>query len=228
MRQGSVFYISEPGFLLKNKIVWPMNPSDVRVVYGTQEASLDMINNGQVVIPRGAAPTRMTWSGLLPGPNTIKNLRMAQKGAKPVGEMLALIDSWRAKGPSHPAVILDIVIIDSYNTPVAMKGTVSNFEHGATSWWGDLAYTIEWVEAKPLEVKVFGGDTSTGQANTRPRVAPQPLPSYTVRPGDTLMLIARRQLGASSKWQSLYLANRTVITDVRTLTVGQKLVLPRA
>lgn len=47
---------------------------------------------------------------------------------------------------------------------------------------------------------------------------------YTVRQGDTLWSIAQRQYGTGLMWQNI--AANNAITDPRSLTAGQILVLP--
>lgn len=48
--------------------------------------------------------------------------------------------------------------------------------------------------------------------------------AYTVKSGDTLSLIAAKQLGDISKWQALYAANRPLIgSDPNFIVPGQKL-----
>jgi hypothetical protein len=51
--------------------------------------------------------------------------------------------------------------------------------------------------------------------------------TYTVRPGDTLASIAKDQYGDYRLWQRIYHANKYLITDPRSVEVGQKLVLPQ-
>ncbi len=53
-------------------------------------------------------------------------------------------------------------------------------------------------------------------------------PAYTVRPGDTLMSIAREKLGASSRWQEIYDLNRDKLESPDRLKDGMRLRLPPA
>jgi nucleoid-associated protein YgaU len=49
---------------------------------------------------------------------------------------------------------------------------------------------------------------------------------HSVRPGDTLELVARRWYGASSRWPTIYEANRHVLPDPNRLIAGMTLVVP--
>lgn len=49
---------------------------------------------------------------------------------------------------------------------------------------------------------------------------------YTVRSGDSLSRIARRELGSSTKWGDIYTMNRDVLPNETKLRVGQRLRIP--
>ena len=50
--------------------------------------------------------------------------------------------------------------------------------------------------------------------------------SYTVRPGDTLSVIAARAYGSPAGWPAVWWANRRQVRDPDLITAGQRLVLP--
>jgi len=50
--------------------------------------------------------------------------------------------------------------------------------------------------------------------------------TYKVRAGDTLSMIAQRELGAASRWQEIYELNRARITDPGRIVEGMLLALP--
>jgi len=50
--------------------------------------------------------------------------------------------------------------------------------------------------------------------------------SYTVRPGDTLSVIAARAYGSAADWPAVWWANRRPAPDPDMITAGQRLVLP--
>ncbi len=65
---------------------------------------------------------------------------------------------------------------------------------------------------------------------TKPEIkppAPKPVDrSYTVRSGDTLALIAQRELGSGKRWREIQELNAGVLDDDDTITVGMVLKLP--
>jgi nucleoid-associated protein YgaU len=52
--------------------------------------------------------------------------------------------------------------------------------------------------------------------------------TYRVQDGDTLSMIAQRELGTSKRWQEIYELNRRVLDDKVTIKVGMELKLPAA
>jgi LysM repeat protein len=54
----------------------------------------------------------------------------------------------------------------------------------------------------------------------------EPARRYTVKPGDTLSLIAQRFYGSPARWQWLYQANRSVIKNPNVIEPGQVLNVP--
>jgi len=47
-----------------------------------------------------------------------------------------------------------------------------------------------------------------------------------VKPGDTLGNIARKMYGDSREWKKIYAANQHLMSDEKSLTTGQRIVLP--
>lgn len=66
---------------------------------------------------------------------------------------------------------------------------------------------------------VKGGGSSTAPGDTR---------TVTVKEGDSLSKIAKRELGDADKWKAIYEANRDKIKDPDLIHPGQVLTLPSA
>ena len=78
-----------------------------------------------------------------------------------------------------------------------------------------------WTVVKPVK--------ATAASPAAPaREAPRPqAKSYTIKAGDTLSLIARRVYGDSSKWRTIYNANKALIgPNPNTLPAGKTLTIP--
>jgi nucleoid-associated protein YgaU len=51
--------------------------------------------------------------------------------------------------------------------------------------------------------------------------------TYTVKAGDTLSSIAKKELGSTKRWKDIYELNRTRLPDPAKIVVGMKLTLPK-
>lgn len=69
--------------------------------------------------------------------------------------------------------------------------------------------------------------SSSGAPAAQPRTADDHAPSrYTVRKGDTLSAIAKREYGDASEWRRIYEANRDQIDNPDLIHPGQELRIP--
>ena len=50
---------------------------------------------------------------------------------------------------------------------------------------------------------------------------------YTVKNGDTLARIAKRELGSYDRWNEIYERNKEALSNVNTLAVGQQIIIPQ-
>ena len=66
---------------------------------------------------------------------------------------------------------------------------------------------------------VTGGHSSTDSGAKR---------TVTVKAGDSLSKIAKRELGDAEKWHAIYAANRDTIKDPDLIQPGQVLTLPNS
>ncbi len=51
--------------------------------------------------------------------------------------------------------------------------------------------------------------------------------TYTVKAGDSLSRIAKREYGDASKWKKIFEANRTIISNPDLIHPGQVLTIPK-
>ena len=66
---------------------------------------------------------------------------------------------------------------------------------------------------------VQGGSSSTAPAGAR---------TVTVKAGDSLSKIAKRELGDANKWKAIYEANKDKIKNPDLIHPGQELTIPAA
>ena len=108
-----------------------------------------------------------------------------------------------------------------------IRGTVKSEEEKNRIW--DAIKTVpDWQKEVVADIRVQPGAQPQGQ----PQSAPQPTPAkaslktYTVKSGDTLSEIAKRELGSANKYMEIFNANRDQLTDPDKIQPGQVLKIP--
>ena len=91
----------------------------------------------------------------------------------------------------------------------------------------------DFSNVKNTGKKADFSNVNSGQSTTAPTASPAPAPpptaqrTYTVESGDTLWAIAKKELGAGTRWTELYEKNRGVIGDnPDRIKPGQVLTIP--
>jgi nucleoid-associated protein YgaU len=108
------------------------------------------------------------------------------------------------------------------------KGTVKS-EDEKNQIWNALKTVPDWQKDVMADIKVKAGGL---QGDERTRSVPQPTPakaamkSYTVKSGDTLSEIAKRELGSANKYMEIFEANRDQLSDPDKIKPGQVLKIP--
>ena len=178
----------------------PWLPDD-KINYNTGEAlmsSYDIIGTGKVAIPTGVGLATCSWESIFPGENRTDTSLLRGSWIKPETYQNILTDWKKKKTKLHLLVVGYPINIDVY---------ITNFESAPSGGFGDLAYTISFIEARSITV------TSTNVAVAANRTEKNDI-TYTVKDGDTLWSIAESHLGAGSRWQEIYEINKITIDAV--------------
>ena len=73
-----------------------------------------------------------------------------------------------------------------------------------------------------------GGSSTAPDAPTPPAASPPTEMAYTVAPGDSLSLIAKKVYGDANKWRQIFEANTDQIKNPDLIHPGQILKIPAA
>lgn len=212
------------------RLRFPMLPESINVQTATQFYNYQIIKIGEVRLPSGESLQGISWNGILPGERR-KNEPYIKKWKNPAS-IHKQLRSYRAKK-------LKLMVTE---TVINLNVYISNYTFDLANGYGDISYSIQFVQAKDLKVYASGASgKSTGTADTAenkpqgdPRPEPPPAKTYTVVKGDSLWAIAQKIMGDGSKYPALYGANTAVI-DPRnqkynmpkyTIYAGQVLTIP--
>lgn len=188
-------YIRERSGTREIRVPWL--PDEIKFsVGGIETASYKIINKGEVAIPTGTDLANFAWDSVWPGEyRTDKSLmRGPWKDPKTYHNILA---DWLVKGTK-----LNIMVT---GYPINKNVYLKKYEATAAGGFGDMAYSLEFVEDRELNV------TWTNTTSTKRPSSTSSTTKYTIKKGDTLWSIAQKYYSDGSKWETIYKANKSII-----------------
>lgn len=180
------------------EIRFPILPEQIKYTSGDAEfVTYDIMNRGPVAIPNGTGLSGIGWEAEFPGEGRSEDpaIRGSWRAPKYYHDIL---EDWKAKGTTIN------ILVTGY--PFNFDVHVSTYRDEAYGPFGDMAYEIEFQEARDITIKTTKAEsTSSSNRNS------QKTTSYTIKSGDTLWKISQKFLGAGSKWKTIYNANKDII-----------------
>lgn len=214
------FYLTAPD---GSRIHLPVNPERITCQTGNRIQTFDVIELGDISLPRGRVPTRFSFEGFFPG-EARKNSLMVKSWRSPK-DIVEQLTAWRDEGVRLRLLVTETTI----NHDVYFDGDGS-FEYEFRGGHGDCWYTIRFVEAREMvlltetEVRPATMMVTSSSAAGSSRPAPPTPKTYTVKSGDTLWAIAKQTLGDGGRWREIYNNNADVIgKDPNLIRPGQVL-----
>lgn len=199
----------------------PINPDRVTAQTGSRMQTFEVIQLGEIRLPRGTVPARLSWEGIFPGAAR-KNLPFV-RAWRPPNELVDILQRWRDQGTRVRLLVTE--------TPLNLDIYIETFEHSWSGGYGDCQYRIELVQARDLRIYTDAEWQQMVAAGFTPAAPSRPTPppprTYTVRPGDSLWAIAKRTLGDGSRWKEIWETNKDIIgPDPNLIRVGVTLRIP--
>lgn len=192
-----------------SKFTFPALPETIQGKYGAKYQSFDIISQGSVKVPKGTDVSEFTWEGVFFG-RSKRNEAIVRKGSwKEPNACVKILTDYMKKES-----VLNLIVTETW---INMDVTVSSFEPRPVGAYGNIEYSITFVQKKPLriyttnELKIAQFVKQTKPRNDAAEEASSGGGSYTVVSGDTLWGIASKKLGSGSKWTSIYDANSGTI-----------------
>ena len=106
------------------------------------------------------------------------------------------------------------------------NGTVKS-EDEKNKIWNALKTNPDWQKDVVADIRVKpGAQQPSGQSIPQPTPAKASIKTYTVKSGDTLSEIAKRELGSANKYMEIFNANRDQLNDPDKIQPGQVLKIP--
>ena len=142
------------------------------------------------------------------------------------------INRWMHSGYPVRFVYVGSNALDD-KTKIFLPMSIVAFEHWEEAGSpGDIFFTLklkEYVFHMPQKVRVVKQTDGTTHTVKQPSMRPDeriPAKTYALKQGDTLISVARTQLGDSGRWRNIQQLNRITDSEMRKLPIGKVLQLP--
>ena len=208
------------------RIALSMLPEKVKRKASTKFQSYDIINIGEVKLPRGTKLLTFSWDGSFPGSGRKSYGFIKSHFWMEPKELEGIFDQWRNDG-----TILILMITETF---INHEVYISDFTATNSGGAGDVSYSVTFTEAK--EIKVYttselnikpAAKTNETSSATRPAPAAASAKTYTVKSGDSLWAIAKQYLGSGSRYNEIYELNKSTIgSNPNLIYPGQVFTLP--
>lgn len=193
------------------ELVLPVNPSDFSIATGQKSTVIDISQMGEVSQIGGKELATFEISSIFP----------SQYGEyctyidipKPY-EAVEKILRWKEEQKPIRFIVT--------GTPINMACSIDQFEYGEQAYTRDVRYTLSLKEYRFITVeKSEERDSRYVQSRPSTKTIPK---LYTVKPGDSLFLIAKKLTGNGDNWRKIYEANQGIIgRDPNLIIPGQEL-----
>ena len=175
----------------------PWLPEEISTKRGdTTFVKYDVMNRGEVAVPTGTGLSEYKWSSTFPGEGRTQSSGIRGQW-NPPSYYDNILEDWRMN--QTPLTLM----VTGY--PINADVYLASYEGKAIGGVGDWDYDIGFVEQRRITI------AATKTSSSAARRTAKETTTYTVKPGDTLWGIAQKLLGAGSKWETIYNANKSII-----------------
>lgn len=138
----SAFYLTN--LATGEMITLCMPPEVVKARTETNFRTWNIIEKGEVKLPKGERLTQLGWEGILPGANILAhNFVNLSAWEKPTG-LVKTIVRWRENGDKIKVLITQ--------TPINMTVYIKSFDYEMSGGQGNIKYDIEFIAAKEMKI----------------------------------------------------------------------------
>lgn len=182
-----------------------MTPEVVKARSETNFRTYNVIERGEIKMPKGEHLTTLSWSGILPGANILLSSFVTLAAWQPPRELVADLTRWRQDGDKLKVLITQ--------TPINLDVFIKNFDYEMSGGQGNIKYTLDLVVAKEIRVMTVEEADARRRAGQelRSRVSLKSKTGVMLGKVNNVWSAAQILLGNGGSWQEL--AERNGISD---------------
>jgi len=119
-------------------------PEAVKVKTGASFRSYNIVERGEIKIPKGERLTQVSWQGIFPGAGVLLYPGITHAAWDKPDEIIKDLDRWKHDGDKIKLLVTE--------TPINLEVYIRDFEWEASGGMGNFKYSIDLIAAKDLEV----------------------------------------------------------------------------
>ena len=207
------------------KFQFCMTPEEVNVKTSSSFRSFNIIEKGEVKIPKGEELTGVSWNGILPGSNFTAYKFIDKNSWQSPQEIIKMLKRWRENGDK-----LKILITQ---TPINLDVYIKDFDPKFEGGQGNVKYSIDLIAAKTMQVKTVDEidaerkETEESTKNKLNERNPMKKPDEVIlKSSDNFWTIAQLFLGDGAEWNKVFDLNQTSSGDPTDVIPGTTIYLP--
>ena len=187
----------------KEQIQLCRTPAVIKARTEANFRTYNIIERGEIKLPKGEQLTQIVWSDELPGAGILMyNDGITHAAWEKPEELIRVIKRWREEGAKLRLLITQ--------TPINLDVFIKSFDYEASGGLGDYKYTIELIAAKEMKVMtVAEADEARAKAKENAanelnqRAALKSTAGLRITQINNVWGIAQIFTGVGSKWSDL-------------------------
>lgn len=198
-----------------------MTPESVKARTTANFRSFNVIERGEVKIPKGEQLAQVSWQGVLPGAGMLLYPFLTHAVWERPDEIIKVLIRWREEGAKLRLLITE--------TPLNLDVYIKSFDYTAEGGLGDYKYDIELIAAKELkiltvaeadEARAKAKENATNELNRR--AAMKSRTGVIIGQVDGIWEAAQVLLGNGGSWQRL--AETNGLKDPTEISAGELII----
>ena len=180
------------------QIQLPVPPPEFEMKSGNDHQKVNVYQTGDMLLWGNTTLDTITFQSFFP--SKISNRTYQCPYSEP-WTIIAMINKWRVSGKPVSVLIT--------GTGINMECLIDAFEYGANKGL-DINFSLTFTEYRRVAAPDIGLDTGTDETNrpTPPVVPPTEGRKHTVKSGESLWSISKKYYDTSSKWRTIWDANK--------------------
>jgi len=196
-------------------------PEQISAMEAARFQSYNIIENGEVKVPKGTNLTKISWDGILPGEAMLNYSYIKFAAWEEPETIISRWNKWKEKGSR-----LNLMITQ---TAINLQVYLDSFSPKSKGSLGNIEYSISFVQAKDLFMRTVvevNSENANTQADALKERPPMKKPqSVTIKPESTLWTIAQQFTGNGGNWQDILAYNVGRLAGVEMATPGTRIIL---